>query len=201
MSTFLLIRHGSNDSMGRFLAGRTQGIHLNHEGRVQAQQLVERLSLIPVERILSSPMERCRETAAPLSEKTGLEVAVSEDFTEVDFGQWAGQKMEDLRTTPAWRSFRANRGRVQIPGGELMLQVQQRMVGEVERLRQRFPDSVTALFSHGDPIRTVLAHYLGIPLDLMNRLEIKPASVSVLEVSEAGPRLIVLNDTGRLVHF
>ncbi len=201
MAVFLLIRHGHNDVVGRTLAGRKSGIHLNATGKDQAEKLVERLSEVPIQAIFSSPMERTRETAEPLARNLGLEIGIMEDITEIDFGEWAGRSFEDLENDPEWRHFNTFRSGTRIPGGELMVEVQNRMVTSIEKLRKEFPDKVIALFSHGDPIKTVIGHYAGIPLDFALRLHISLASVSVVAVHDYGPRIFCINNTGNFPFF
>jgi len=201
VAVFLLIRHGHNDVVGRTLAGRKSGIHLNATGKDQAEKLVERLSEVPIQAIFSSPMERTRETAEPLARNLGLEIGIMEDITEIDFGEWAGRSFEDLENDPEWRHFNTFRSGTRIPGGELMVEVQNRMVTSIEKLRKEFPDKVIALFSHGDPIKTVIGHYAGIPLDFALRLHISLASVSVVAVHDYGPRIFCINNTGNFPFF
>jgi probable phosphomutase (TIGR03848 family) len=197
-TTVLVIRHGDNDWVGRTLAGWTPGVHLNARGREQAVRLAGRLAGVPVRAIYSSPLERTRETAEPLARQLGLEVRVSDALGELRLGEWTGRKLCELENDPLWRRFNTQRSTTRIPGGELTLEVQTRMVEAFEGIRRRHPDSVVAVFSHGDPIRAILLHYLGMPLDLMHRIEVEPASVSVVALHEWGPHVQRINDTGTL---
>ncbi len=201
MTVFLLIRHGSTDMLGQTIAGRMPGVHLNPEGVNQAQRLSERLADAPIERIYCSPIERTLETAAPLASRLRLEIEVKEAFTEVDFGDWTGGAIQELGTIPKWRQFNLFRSGSRIPGGEMLVEVQSRMVAEMEKLRELLPDSTVAIVSHGDVIKSALAHYAGIPLDLFLRIEISPASVSIISVDDHGPRILCVNDTGELPKF
>jgi probable phosphomutase (TIGR03848 family) len=196
MTRFLLIRHGENDTVGRSLAGRQKGVGLNSAGRQQARELVRRLQGWELAAIVSSPMERTLETAAPLAEDRGQPVVVREGINEVDYGEWTGLTLEELRERPGWKEYNAFRSGIRIPGGELISEVQTRMVDELERLGRLHPSSTLALFSHGDPIRTVLAHAMGMPLDLITRLTISTASVSILDLSRYGPTIQGINCTG-----
>lgn len=193
MSVFVLIRHGHNDVIGKSITGRLPGVRLNEAGRQQAQRLPERLSEAGITHLYSSPLERARETAAPLAEHLGLELSICEEIHEVDFGRWSGETFEELDRRPRWRLFNAFRSGTRIPGGELMVEVQARMVAAVERLREEHPDAVVALVSHGDPIKTVIAHYAGFPIDHMTRFEISLASVSILRIEDWGPRILCVN--------
>ncbi|HEX8985597.1 MAG TPA: histidine phosphatase family protein [Bryobacteraceae bacterium] len=199
MSTrVLLIRHGDNDFVGRTLAGWLPGVHLNRSGRRQAEKLAERLSGAPIRAIYTSPLERTCETAAPLAARLGLELRISEGLGEVRLGEWTGRAIRDLEDDPQWRRFNAARSSTRIPGGELMLEVQARMVEAFEGFRRNHPDSMVAAFSHGDPIRVLLLDALGMPLDYIHRLEISTAGVSVIELNEWGPTVLRVNDTGEL---
>jgi probable phosphomutase (TIGR03848 family) len=197
MTTFLLIRHGDNDSLGHKLVGWTPGIHLNARGRAQSERLAERLSRAGVRAIYSSPLERARETAEPLARRLGIEVRVLEEIGEIRLGEWTGRTFEELRQDPRWRQVNAFRSGARIPGGETMLEVEQRMAAALEQMRAAHPGEVVVVVTHGDPIRAILCHYLGMPLDLMHRLEIAPASVSVLRLGDdwaQAPRINVTDE-------
>jgi probable phosphoglycerate mutase len=197
-TTFLLIRHGAHDLLGKRIAGRGPGVHLNEQGRAQVESLAERLEHLPIRAVYSSPLERARETALPLAARLGLPLQVSEEITELDFGDWNGQTFEELRGQPEWNLFNSYRSGTRIPNGELMLEAQARMVAWMGRARERHPDGCVALVGHGDPIKAAVAYSLGVPLDLFQRLEISPASVSVLLLSDWGPQVLCVNHTGKL---
>jgi broad specificity phosphatase PhoE len=116
----------------------------------------------------------------------------------VEVGDWTGLTFDELQTRPEWRRFNTVRSLTRIPGGELMLEVQARIVSELECLRQRHPEQVVAVVSHGDVIKGAVAHCAGVPLDLFQRIEIAPASVSVLRLGDHGPYIQRVNDTGSL---
>lgn len=198
MTTFLLIRHGRTAWIGRALAGRTPGVGLDEAGKEQARQLPSALAGTPIAAIYSSPLLRAVETAEPLAAARNLPIHESPRLAEVDFGEWTGRTMEELDRDPAWRQFNAMRSSTRIPGGERMLEVQARMVDELEALRSRHPGETVAVFSHQDAIKAVLAHYAGIPLDLFHRFEISPASVSVLRLADWGPQIVAVNGAGLL---
>ncbi len=198
MALVLLIRHADNDAVGTRIAGRLPGFSLNAAGRAQAQALAERLAAVPIGRVYAGPLERVQQTAALIAERHGLAVHTLAAFDEVDFGEWQGRRFEDLAGDARWRAFNTFRSGTRIPGGELISEVQTRMVGAIERLlAERAPD-VLAIVGHADPIRTVLCYYAGIPLDLMLRLEVGLASVSVLSAGEQGAQLLCVNHTGAL---
>jgi broad specificity phosphatase PhoE len=192
MAIFYLIRHGSNDSLGKTLAGRT-AVSLNAQGREEARRTAEALASKGIQRIISSPLERTRETAAPLAERLGLPIEFDEQFLEIDFGDWTGQTMTALERSPAWIAFNRYRSGVRIPRGETMLEAQSRVVAGLEVLRAGDPDTTFAIFSHGDPIKTALAYYLGIPLDLFTRIETSPCGYSILRLEDWGPQILGVN--------
>ena len=190
----LLIRHAHHDYIGRAIAGWLPGISLSAQGRKQAAALPGRLATAGITAICSSPLERALETAAPLSASLGLPVEIREGLREINFGEFTGRTMMDLDQDPAWHHFNLHRGSARAPGGEMMLETQARMVAELEGIGQACAGGVVAVFSHGDVIRAAVLHYAGMPLDLYDRIEIHPASVSVIELRAAGPRIICLNE-------
>lgn len=198
MTGFLLIRHGMTDLVDRAVAGWAPGVHLNDKGRAQAARLAERLAGAPIKAIYSSPLERARETAEPVSRKLGLDVQVVEELGEVVFGEWTGRELSELNNDPLWRRFNSLRSLMRAPGGETQLETQARMIAALERLRERHPRQTIAVVSHGDVIKAAIAHYAGIPLDLFHRIEISVASVSVIAVGDHGPHIICVNNTGEL---
>jgi probable phosphomutase (TIGR03848 family) len=198
MSRFFLIRHGMNDLVGRALAGCRPGVHLNAEGQRQAYRLVERLAGVPITAVYSSPLERCLETAAPLAQKLSLEVQVDGDLREVEFGDWTGKSLEELKDQEQWRHFNSFRSGTPIPGGEMMIAVQARMIAALDRLRRQHASETVAVFSHGDLIKAAVAHYAGIHLDLFQRLEIDPASITIIEIAAHGPAIVCVNNCGDL---
>ena len=198
MTNFLLIRHGATDAVGRSIAGRTAGTKLNEEGHAQAERLAARLAGVRLAAAYSSPLERARETAEPFARRLGVEVRISEAFNEIDFGEWTNRTLAELDAVDEWQRFNSFRGGTRIPGGELMLEAQARAVAGLENLRQQHREETIAVVSHGDIIRAVLAHYAGVHLDLFQRIEISPASVSVVAVDDYGPQVLLINDTGEL---
>jgi probable phosphomutase (TIGR03848 family) len=191
----LLIRHGVNDYVKKgLLAGRTPGVHLNDDGRAQAQALAERLGGETIAAVYSSPLERCHETAAPLAERLGLELRPLEDVKETDCGDWTGQALEELRKLEAWAQVQVNPSGFRFPNGESMANIQFRMASALDSLQQRHTGETIAVFSHSDPIKLVLCFYIGMPIDLFQRLEISPASISELDFSPLRVRLIRMND-------
>ncbi len=196
---FLLIRHGENDWVGTDrLAGRTPGVHLNEKGQQQAQALVQFLQQQPLAAIYSSPLERCLQTAQPLAVERNLPVVAEEGILEVDYGEWRGGNLKDLAKLPAWQQVQHYPSTFRFPGGETLREVQSRAVDTIERLRDAHPNAVVALFSHGDVIRTTIAHYMGTPLDLFQRVIISTASVSLLAFFDQRPVVLGFNQLAAL---
>lgn len=193
MTTFLLIRHGLTDAVGNQITGRLPGVHLNETGRKQAAELPQRLARWKISAIYSSPLERAVETANPAAEQMKLPLQQSAALSEVDFGDWSGHTLDDLNQRPEWRQYNTFRSATRAPHGELMLEVQTRMVEELMRLASRHPDQFIACFTHADAIRATLCHFLGMPLDLIHRLEIRPASISLVRLMEWGPQILLVN--------
>jgi probable phosphomutase (TIGR03848 family) len=198
LTTFLLLRHAVHDLAEGILAGHMPGIHLSAQGEQQAQRLAERLVALPIAAIYSSPLERTMQTAKPLASRFNLPVEVSEGFAEIDFGEWTGKRFADLAADPRWRAWNSFRSSSPLPNGGLMLEVQSRAVAALQCLCRQHPDQVVAIVSHSDVIKAVIAYYLGVPLDLFQRMEISPASVSILVVHGWGAQVLRVNDTGDL---
>ncbi|MEW6579027.1 MAG: MSMEG_4193 family putative phosphomutase [Chloroflexota bacterium] len=200
MTEFLLIRHAENDwvSTGR-LAGWTPGVHLNPHGRLQAQALGERLAAVRLTAIYTSPLERAVETAKAVAALSpSLVVQPLEDVGEVRFGQWEGKLLGRLRREPLWNAVQSCPSRVAFPGGETFRQAQARAVDAIERLAARHPRQRVAVVSHSDVIKLVLAHFLGLHLDLFQRIEVAPASLSVIHLAADRPTIRCINDTSHL---
>jgi probable phosphoglycerate mutase len=193
VSDFYLIRHGEHDWLKKGIAGRIPGVHLNDRGREQARQLVNRLEETKFDAIYSSPLERAVQTAEPLARARQMDISLAPEIIELDFGEWSGALFEKLRADPRWAAWNQHRSVVRMPGGELMTEVQNRIVVFMERLHREKSGGTFALFGHGDVIRAAICHWLGAPLDLLPRLDIEPASVSVLRLDDSGPHVMTLN--------
>jgi broad specificity phosphatase PhoE len=195
VTTFLLVRHGHTDVIGRRLMGRLPGVRLSEEGRRQAESLPERLAGWKLDAIYSSPLERALETAEALSARRGLPVQVTEAFIELDFGSWSGLALDQLEGMAEWHAFNRFRSNLRAPGGELMTEVQARVVIEMARLAGLHPEQTVAIFSHADVIKAAVLHYAGMPVDFMFRIEISPASLSVIRLEDWGAQIVCLNVT------
>ncbi|OLY94817.1 probable phosphoglycerate mutase [Cnuella takakiae] len=199
MTTFILIRHATTIDVGTRLSGRKEGVVLTETGVAEADALAQRLSGLQVAALYSSPMERAQATAAPLAQVWGKEVAVMEAFNEIDFGAWTQAQFSGLHSDPQFALFNQFRSHTRIPGGETMLEAQCRMVQGLQQLMQQHPQQKVAIVSHCDMIKAVVAYYLGMSLDHLLRLDIEPASVTVLTVYPETTRLQLLNHRGAVV--
>jgi probable phosphoglycerate mutase len=198
VSLLLLVRHGHTPTAGRILTGRARGIHLSERGREQAEALVRRLEGVPIEAIYSSPLERCRETAAPLAKARGLPVRLRRDLLEVDYGEWSGRSIRQLARTRAWQALRDAPSAVRFPGGETLRGVQARAVDAVRAIAEAHPEGTAVVVTHADVVRMALAGLLGVPLDLYQRLAIDPGSLSAIALAGARVTVLRVNDTGDL---
>ncbi|RME46657.1 MAG: MSMEG_4193 family putative phosphomutase [Chloroflexi bacterium] len=199
MTQLLLIRHAVNDWVGtNRLAGWTPGVHLNDEGRRQAEALAQRLADAELKAIYSSPLERTLETAEIIAQPHGLPVYIREGIGEARYGEWTGQKLEDLAKTELWPVIQFYPSGARFPGGEALREMQARAVAEIDAIRADHPEGMVAVVSHADVIKAIIAYYVGMHLDLFQRLAISPASLSVLVFSKMGPRLVRLNDTSHI---
>lgn len=194
MTRFLLVRHAAVDPVGVAIAGRAPGVPLNDAGREQASRIASAMAAVTVGAVYTSPLERARETAEPIARAHGLDARVNDAFTEVDFGEWTGQSLRALGGDERWRRFNTFRSGERIPGGELMAEAQLRAVRGLEQLRGVHGDATVVIVSHADVIRATLAYYLGMPIDLMQRLEIAPASVSALALDDWCVTVTHVND-------
>jgi len=186
MTTLLLIRHGETDASDKLLAGWMPGWHLNPRGRQQVEKLAQRLADHPLAAIYTSPLERTMETAEAIARRHGIEPQPVKGIGEVQIGEWQGKTFVEIAEVREWVAYNALRSGVRPPGGELMIECQTRMVQEAERIARKHPNDTVALVSHGDPLRVLIAYFLGISLDLLSRFEISLASLSVVRMADGG---------------
>jgi probable phosphoglycerate mutase len=202
----LLVRHGITASTGKVLPGRTPGLHLADAGREQAARLGERLAAWAgadgkrpqISAVYSSPLERTRETAAPLAAALGVRVQVVRGLVECDFGDWTGGDIKKLMKLPDWATVQRYPSGFQFPGGESFTGMQARMLQVISELRARHPGQVVVAVSHADPIKAVVADALGTHLDLFQRIVISPCSVTAISYGPSGPTVLAVNSTGWL---
>ena len=201
MTTILLIRHAVNDFVktGK-LAGRLAGVHLNEEGIAQAEALGRRLADAPLKRIYSSPLERTMETAAAIAaHHPQLCVERREEISEVEYGDWQGKAIGELQGRKMWGVVQEYPSRAVFPNGETMRAVQARIVNAIEAFLRDHPEQMIALVLHADLIKLALAHFLGMHLDVFQRIVISPASISTLHLGHSRPLIIGLNDVAHLL--
>lgn len=200
MGTIILVRHGENDwSKKNKLAGHISGVHLNETGHRQAQAVAQRLAPLPIKAIYSSPVTRCVETAAYIADTHRLAVLQLDAVAEVQYGEWEGKRIKKLAKKPLWRAVQFFPSRARFPDGEALREVQFRAIQAIEEISHKHEKDVIVVVSHADVIRLLLAHYLGVHIDLFQRIIISPASASIIALSPDGAvRVIRINDDGPL---
>lgn len=200
-TTVLLVRHGQTPTTGKVLPGRAKGLHLADEGHRQAQIAADRIAELAeksgVDAVYSSPLERAKETAAPISKALGLKTKIDRGLFECDFGDWTGKDLKKLNKLPEWRTVQSAPSTFRFPNGESFTEMQTRMVSALDRLRQQHPGGTIVCVSHADTIKAAVAHALGTHIDLFQRIVISPASVSALTWHAGGPIVLAVNSTGR----
>jgi probable phosphoglycerate mutase len=199
----LLIRHGTAEYKPGRLYGWTPGVHLSAHGRDEAKRLAERLEPVRLKALYSSPLERCVETAEAIAEGRRLDIRVEERLGEVRYGSWQGRTFRSLVKTPLWRTVQMvpSQARFPGPGGESLLELQRRGVEGIEDIRRKHRRAVVGVVSHADMIKAVLAHYLGLHLDLFQRISVDTASVSAIAFFNTFPRVLRVSDTGNYESF
>jgi probable phosphomutase (TIGR03848 family) len=196
-SLVLFVRHGQTPSTGQRLPGRAPGLHLSDGGRDQAAAAAARIGeLKRVDAIYTSPLERARETAAPIATTRQLKPAVDRGLLECDFGEWTGGELKKLAKQPEWRTVQSYPSGFRFPGGESFVEMQDRMVGAVDRLVAKHRGGVIVCVSHADPIKAAVAHALGTHLDLFQRIVISTCSITAVAYGPSGPVVLTVNSTG-----
>jgi broad specificity phosphatase PhoE len=197
-TTFLLVRHAAHDWLGRGFAGRLPDVVLNEAGRRQAQELATRLAGERLDAIYCSPQQRTQKTAQPVAAQLGLTLRIEAAFDEVDLGDWTGRTFEEVRDQAAWQHWLERRSTAQPPGGEPFAQVAQRAMAGLRRLLREHPEQQLLVVSHGDVLKAMIASCLGLSLDLLERFDLAPASISILVMGEDWTQLRLLNAQGPL---
>lgn len=201
MATVILVRHGRTTANATgLLAGRQAGVKLDDTGAEQARRAGERLAGVPLAAVVTSPLERCRQTArAVLAAQGAAPETVTDKFlSECDYGEWQGQLLKDLAKEQLWKAVQAQPSTVTFPGGESMLGMQARAVGAVRRRDAAIeathgPGAVWCAVSHGDIIKSILADAFGMHLDLFQRINVDPASVSIIRYTASRPYVLATN--------
>ncbi len=193
----LLVRHGQTSTTGTVLPGRAKGLHLADKGLAQADAVAERIGkLDKVAAVFASPLERTRETAAPIGRAVGQSVRTTKGLLECDFGDWTGKKLSMLRKKPEWTQVQNSPSGFRFPGGESFAEMQLRIWNQLESLVQDHPGSTVVAVSHADPIKAAVAMATGVHLDLFQRIVISPCSVTPLLFTGGGPIVLAVNSTG-----
>lgn len=192
MAVIVLVRHATTAATGSRLGGWTPGVHLDDAGCRQAAATASLLEDLAVDAVVSSPLERTMETAQVIGAAVGCEVDVDRGLGETDYGDWTNRPLAELRDEPLWRVIQRTPSQAEFPGGESLRASQARIVDAVQALSAAHdPGDVVVAVSHADPIKAVVAHHLGMPLDLFQRLVISPASISILALVEGHPPVVL----------
>jgi probable phosphoglycerate mutase len=191
----LLVRHGQTPTTGDVLPGRARGLHLADTGRQQADAAAARVAALPKKpaAVYASPLERTRETAAPIGKALGLKVTTDKGLLECDFGEWTGQKLKELSKLPEWGTVQRYPTGFRFPGGESFAEMQTRVTEALSRLAARHTGDTIVCVSHADPIKAAVADALGTHLDLFQRIVISPCSISTIAYSPTGPAVLGVN--------
>ena len=197
----ILVRHGRTAAnVGGQLAGRTPGVRLDETGVKQADRTAARLAPVPLTAVVSSPLERCRQTARAIAraQAGAVRVATDKGLTECDYGEWQGRLLKDLAKEPLWKTVQTQPSAAQFPGGESLTAMQARVVDAVRRRdaaveREHGPGAVWVAVSHGDLVKAVLADALGMHLDLFQRIHVDPASISIVRYTASRPFVLATN--------
>lgn len=192
MTTLLFVRHAVTAHTGHRLSGWLPGIPLSEVGRAQADRIAEGLAEVPLEALYSSPIDRCLETAKAIGSKKKMRPRVRDALKDTDYGDWTDRPLKPLLRTKLWRKLELFPSATRFPGGENLRETQTRVVEEIERIVDQHPHGLVCVVSHADPIRLTVAHYVGVHIDLFQRIQVAPATVTALHLSERGPYLLML---------
>ena len=195
----LLVRHGQTPTTGAVLPGRAKGLQLSDDGREQAEAAAQRIAPFKekIAAVYASPLERTKQTAAPIAKAVGKRVRADRGLLEADFGEWTGAELKALRKKPEWRQVQWYPSGFRFPGGESFAEMQTRAVTAVQRLVAAHPGHAVVAVSHADPIKAIVAHAMGAHLDLFQRIVVSPCSVTAILYSTSGPVVLCVNSTGR----
>ena len=196
-TTVLLVRHGKTPTTGQVLPGRAKGLHLSDEGVAQAERAGERIAALRgVKAVYASPMERTKETAAPIAKALGLRVRTNKGLLEADFGSWTGKKLSDLTKRADWETVQRYPSGFRFPDGESFSEMQERICGTIQQLVADHPGQKIVVVSHADPIKAAIADAMGTHLDLFQRIVVGPTSISAVLYSPGGPVVLGVNSMG-----
>jgi probable phosphoglycerate mutase len=193
----LMVRHGRTPTTGKVLPGRAPGLHLADSGKAEAEAVAKRIGEIKgVSAVYASPLERARETAAPIGKILGQKVHIHKGLLECDFGDWTGAQLTALMKKPEWTTVQKAPSTFRFPNGESFTEMQQRMVSALDDIRANHPGGIVVCVSHADPIKAAVAHAMGTHIDLFQRIVISTCSVSAVAYSTSGPVVLTVNSTG-----
>jgi probable phosphoglycerate mutase len=196
----LLVRHGATDTTGIILPGRAPGLHLSERGVAQAEHVAERLGALtrkPVA-LYTSPLERARETAAPIARALRLRPHIERGLLECDFGLWTGRKLNLLAKKPEWRAVQHAPSTFRFPEGESFTEMQLRVWTTLERIAAKHRNRTVVVVSHADPIKAAVTYAQGVPLDLFQRTVISTCSISAIAFTSATPVVLSVNNVDSL---
>jgi probable phosphomutase (TIGR03848 family) len=199
VTTVLLVRHGLTASTGQVLTGWTPGIGLDDRGLAQAKALADRLAEVPLNAVVSSPLDRCQQTADAIAATRGTEPALDDRVGECRYGDWTGRQLTELAKDPLWPVVQSHPSAVRFPGpgGEAMLDMQHRAVSAIRDWNGRLgPDATYVVCSHGDVIKAIVADALGLHLDMCQRVQADPCSLTIIRYTSLRPFLVRMNDIG-----
>ena len=192
-----MVRHGQTPTTGKILPGRAAGLHLADAGVAQAHRVAERIAELPkIDAIYASPLERARETAAPIAKALKQRVKIDKGLLECDFGDWTGAELSKLMKLPEWSTVQKAPSTFRFPNGESFTEMQTRMVSALDRIRAAHPGGTVVCVSHADPIKAAVAHAMGTHIDLFQRIVIGTCSVSAVAYTGHGPIVLTVNSTG-----
>ncbi|MDH3681269.1 MAG: MSMEG_4193 family putative phosphomutase [Acidimicrobiia bacterium] len=198
-TTVLLVRHGQTPTTGQVLPGRAKGLSLAETGIAQAERAAERIAGLgkrKVKAVYASPMERTKETAAPIAKALGLRVTARRGLIEADFGAWTGRKLADLMKKPEWQQVQRYPSGFRFPDGESFSQMQERICDTIQALVTNHPGQTIVAVSHADPIKAAVADAMGTHLDLFQRIVVGPCSISAIMYTPSGPVVLGVNSLG-----
>ncbi|MGB2757983.1 MAG: MSMEG_4193 family putative phosphomutase [Acidimicrobiia bacterium] len=200
MTRILLIRHASTAETGKTLSGRLPGIPLSAKGRKEALAMADALGTLSIAAVYSSPIERTVETATIIAAAAHqLRVKKDKGLLEADYGDWSGKKLAQLRKAPEWPLIQRAPSHAAFPGGETMRAMQNRIIEAIPRLAAAHANETIVLVSHADPIKSYIAHALGMHLDQFQRIDIAPASLTRIDMHHGLPRIVSMNVTAESV--
>jgi probable phosphomutase (TIGR03848 family) len=194
----VLVRHAVTAQTGPLLSGRTPGIDLSEKGVGQAEATAQRLAKLPVAAVYASPIERTTQTARQIAAHHSLEVQALPGVIEADYGDWTGGKISELAKTDEWKVVQVAPSRARFPNGESISEMQARTVAALDEVMARHRHETIVVVSHADPIKSAIAQYSGMHLDLFQRVNVSPASVTVFDFHAFGVMMVKCNDTGGL---